>query len=176
MRLAELVWNEDLALPHVDVDEARQWTLHVLGKGQRLRAIPLPGVCLLALRAYRRAVGLPADPPADERLPLIHSERGRALGPSGLYDEVRALFALAASRVPVDDRAMRAALDRASTHWLRHGYARTLVVDHGVPLPVAQALLGHASVQTTAAYARTGQAETRAFVEESFPDRTERSS
>ncbi|MBB5503162.1 site-specific integrase [Paraburkholderia sp. MM5384-R2] len=169
VRLAELVWHEALALPHVEVDEARQWTLHVLGKGQRLRAIPLPGTCLPALRAYRRAVGLPTDPPAEERLPLIHSERGRALGPSGLYDEVRALFALAATRVPAADRAMRAALERASTHWLRHGYARTLVVDHGVPLPVAQALPGHASVQTTAAYARTGQAEARAFVEGSFP-------
>ncbi|MGF6875116.1 tyrosine-type recombinase/integrase [Paraburkholderia sp. MM5477-R1] len=171
VRLAELVWHEELALPHVDVDAARQWTLHVLGKGQRLRAIPLPAACLPALRGYRRAVGLPADPPADERLPLIHSERGWALGVSGLYDEVRALFALAATRVPQADRAMRAALERASTHWLRHGYARTLVVDHGVPLPVAQALLGHASVQTTAAYARTGQSEARAFVEGSFPDK-----
>ncbi|MGF6788366.1 tyrosine-type recombinase/integrase [Paraburkholderia sp. 35.1] len=171
VRLAELVWNEELALPHVEVDAARQWTLHVLGKGQRLRAIPLPAACLPALRAYRRAVGLPADPAAEERLPLIHSERGRALGASGLYDEVRAIFALAATRAPVEDRAIRAALERASTHWLRHGYARTLVVDHGVPLPVAQALLGHASVQTTAAYARTGQDEARAFVEGSFPDK-----
>ncbi|MGF6851666.1 tyrosine-type recombinase/integrase [Paraburkholderia sp. CI3] len=170
VRLAELVWHEEQALPHVDVDEARQWTLHVLGKGQRLRTIPLPSACLPALRAYRRAVGLPPDPPAEERLPLIHSERGRALGASGLYDEVRAVFALVATRVPQEDSAMRAALERASTHWLRHGYARTLVVDHGVPLPVAQALLGHASVQTTAAYARTGQAEARAFVEGSFPD------
>ncbi|MGF6855464.1 tyrosine-type recombinase/integrase [Paraburkholderia sp. CI3] len=170
VRLAELVWNEERALPHVDVDAARQWTLHVLGKGQRLRAIPLPAVCLPALREYRCAMGLRADPPAEERLPLIHSERGRALGSSGLYDEVRALFGLAATRVPAEDRAMRAALERASTHWLRHGYARTLVVDHGVPLPVAQVLLGHASVQTTAAYARTGQAEARAFVEGSFPN------
>ncbi|MBC8742459.1 tyrosine-type recombinase/integrase [Paraburkholderia sp. UCT31] len=169
VRLAELVWHEERALPHVDVDEARQWTLHVLGKGQRLRAIPLPSACLPALRAYRRAVGLPEDPPAEERLPLIHSERGRALGASGLYDAVRALFTLAAARVPAEDRAMQAALQRASTHWLRHGYARTLVVDHGVPLPVAQVLLGHASVQTTAAYARTGQSEARAFVEGSFP-------
>ncbi|MFM0141910.1 tyrosine-type recombinase/integrase [Paraburkholderia sp. RL18-085-BIA-A] len=169
VRLAELVWDEALALPHVEVDGARQWTLHVLGKGNRRRAIPLPTACLPALRGYRRAVGLPADPDPGERLPLIHSERGRALGPSGLYDEVRALFALAATRVPMEDTAMRAALETASTHWLRHGYARTLVVDHGVPLPVAQALLGHASVQTTAAYARTGQAEARAFVEGSFP-------
>ncbi|MGF6732018.1 integrase/recombinase XerC [Paraburkholderia youngii] len=171
VRLAELVWHEELALPHIEVDEARQWTLHVLGKGDRPRAIPLPAACLPALRAYRRAVGLPADPPADERLPLIHSERGRALGASGLYDEVRAVFALAAMRVPLEDSAMRAALEAASTHWLRHGYARTLVVDHRVPLPVAQALLGHASVQTTAAYARTDISQLREFVEGSFPEK-----
>ncbi|MEX3939665.1 tyrosine-type recombinase/integrase [Paraburkholderia sp. BR10937] len=64
---------------------------------------------------------------------------------------------------------MRVALEGASTHWLRHGYARTLVVDHLVPLPVAQALLGHASVQTTATYARTDSTQLRAFVKGSFP-------
>ncbi|WP_028221934.1 tyrosine-type recombinase/integrase [Paraburkholderia oxyphila] len=169
IRLAELVWHEALALPRIDVDEARQWTLHVVGKGSKQRAIPLPSTCLPALRAYRCLRGLPADPPPGERLPLIHSERGRALGASGLYDEVRAVFALAAARLPSQETAMRAALDAASTHWLRHGYARTLVVDNRVPLPVAQALLGHASVQTTAAYARTDTTQLRAFVEESFP-------
>jgi site-specific recombinase XerD len=169
IRLAELVWNEALALPRIEVDEARQWTLHVTGKGNKVRAVPLPSACLPALRAYRRARGLPENPPPGEQLPLIHSERGRALGASGLYDEVRALFALAAARLPPGESAMRRALEGASTHWLRHGYARTLVVDHRVPLPVAQALLGHASVQTTAAYARTDGTQLRAFVEGSFP-------
>ncbi|WP_042261748.1 tyrosine-type recombinase/integrase [Paraburkholderia heleia] len=169
IRLAELVWHEERSLPRIEVDEARQWTLHVTGKGNKLRAIPLPSGCLPVLRAYRRARGLPADPPPGEQLPLIHSERGRALGASGLYDEVRAVFALAAARLPPADSAMRAALEAASTHWLRHGYARTLVVDNRVPLPVAQALLGHASVQTTAAYARTDITQLRAFVEGSFP-------
>ncbi|QGZ56371.1 tyrosine-type recombinase/integrase [Paraburkholderia acidiphila] len=168
VRLAELVWDEAVATPWIAVDEAQQWTLHVTGKGGKPRAVPLPSVCLPALRAYRHSRVLSDDPRAGERLPLIHSERGHALGASGLYDEVRAVFALAAERLPPADGAMRAALEAASTHWLRHGYARTLVVDRRVPLPVAQTLLGHASVQTTAAYARTGQAETRAFVEASF--------
>ncbi|WP_321886505.1 tyrosine-type recombinase/integrase [Paraburkholderia bannensis] len=168
VRLAELVWDATLATPRIAVDEAQQWTLHVTGKGGKPRAIPLPSVCLPVLRAYRQSRALSEAPRAGEHLPLIHSERGRALGPSGLYDEVRAVFALAAQRLPPEDGAMRATLEAASTHWLRHGYARTLVVDHRVPLPVAQTLLGHASVQTTAAYARTGQAEARAFVEASF--------
>ncbi|APA87487.1 hypothetical protein BJG93_18520 [Paraburkholderia sprentiae WSM5005] len=50
VRLAELEWHEDLALPRIEVDEAGQWTLHVLGKGHRPRAIPLPAACLPALR------------------------------------------------------------------------------------------------------------------------------
>ncbi len=66
---------------------------------------------------------------------------------------------------------MRAALEAGSTHWLRHGDARTLVVDNRVPLPVAQALLGHASVLTTAAYARTDTTQLREFVEGSFSRR-----
>jgi site-specific recombinase XerD len=40
-----------------------------------------------------------------------------------------------------------------------------LVVDKRVPLPAAQALLGHATVQTTAAYAKTDLWQLREFVE-----------
>jgi site-specific recombinase XerC len=83
IRLAELVWHEELALPRIDVDAAAQWTLHVTGKGGKPREIPLPSRCLPALRMYRRVRGLPADPPPGEGLPLIHSERGRALGARG---------------------------------------------------------------------------------------------
>jgi integrase len=64
------------------------------------------------------------------------------------------IFIAAADRIEKTDHAGAARLRSASPHWLRHGYARQLVVDHQVPLPAAQALLGHASVQTTAGYYR----------------------
>ncbi|MFL9855629.1 tyrosine-type recombinase/integrase [Paraburkholderia madseniana] len=173
VRLAELVWSEALGLPRLDVDADADtdthWTLHVRGKGNRLRAIPLPAICVPPLRAYRLARGLTPEPGAFERLPPIHSEKRDALGASGLYDEVKAVFRAAEERVAPGDGVTLAMLRMASTHWLRHGYARTLVVDHAVPLPVAQSLLGHASVQTTAAYAKTDLTQTRAFVEGSFP-------
>jgi integrase/recombinase XerC len=44
------------------------------------------------------------------------------------------------------------------------------VVDHQLPLPVTQALLGHASVQTTAAYAKSGLSQLRVFVEGGFSE------
>ncbi len=195
-RLAELEWSAEQGLPRLSVDHdvrppispptdstartARSatvappadpaWTLHVRGKGGKLRAIPLPSRCVPVLRAYRLARGLPAEPAPFESVPLVHSEKRDALAHSGLYDEVKTVLQAAEAKVPPGDAATRALIHAASTHWLRHGYARTLVVDHAVPLPVAQTLLGHASVQTTAAYARTDLTQLRDFVEGSFPD------
>ncbi|MBN3762028.1 tyrosine-type recombinase/integrase [Burkholderia sp. Ac-20365] len=192
VRLAELEWSVEQGLPRLSVDhnvrppvnpqtntagretgtsdpELCAWTLHVRGKGGKLRAIPLPSRCVPVLRAYRLARGLPAQPAPFESAPLVHSEKRDALGHSGLYDEVKAVLQAAEARVPPGDTATRALIHAASTHWLRHGYTRTLVVDHAVPLPVAQTLLGHASVQTTAAYARTDLTQLRDFVEGSFP-------
>ncbi|MEC5405989.1 tyrosine-type recombinase/integrase [Paraburkholderia sp. MPAMCS5] len=189
VRLAELEWSAELGLPRLSVEPdgttaasksagpahgssgatGGQWTLHVRGKGDKLRAIPLPSRCAPVLRDYRVLRGLAAEPAPFESLPLIHSEKRDALGHSGLYDEVKAVLQAAEGTVPAGDAATRALIHAASTHWLRHGYARTLVVDHAVPLPVAQTLLGHASVQTTAAYARTDLTQLRDFVEGSFP-------
>jgi site-specific recombinase XerD len=64
--------------------------------------------------------------------------------------------------------APSAVLRAASPHRSRHAYAKALVVDHQAPLPVAQVLLGHASVQTTAGYAKTDLSQLRAFGENSF--------
>jgi site-specific recombinase XerD len=186
VRLAELEWSAEQGLPRLSVESDAdrganpantssavtdgRWTLDVRGKGGRLRAIPLPSCCAPVLREYRVLRGLPAEPAPFESVPLVHSEQRDALGHSGLYDEVKAVLLAAEATVPAGDAATRALLHAASTHWLRHGYARTLVVDHAVPLPVAQTLLGHASVQTTAAYARTDLTQLRDFVEGSFPD------
>lgn len=150
------------------MDERGDWTLQVLGKGEKERAIPLPRVCAEVLRGYRLARGLPALPSMLERVPLIHGEKGSSLGARGLYDEVKAVLAAVADEVEPTDAADALLLRAVSPHWLRHAYARTLVVDRQVPLPAAQALLGHASVQTTAEYAKTDLSRLREFVERSF--------
>jgi integrase/recombinase XerC len=83
VRLAELVWSDATGLPRLDVDAQGNWTLHVRGKGNKRRAIPLPAVCVPPLRAYRLMRGLTDTPAAFERLPLIHSEKRDTLGASG---------------------------------------------------------------------------------------------
>jgi site-specific recombinase XerD len=168
VRLAELAWTIDIGLPRVEADHPDQWTLFVSGKGQKLRAIPLPIICIAVLRTYRVARGLSSEPKGHEQLPLIHGFKGGSLQEAGLYSEVKSIFDAVADRIEPSDPENAILLRRSSPHWLRHVYAKTLVVDHKVPLPVAQSLLGHASVQTTAAYAKTDLSQLREFVELSF--------
>ena len=170
VRLAELAWSAETALPRLEAEAPGRWTLYVCGKGRKVRAILLPAQCMVVLRAYRRARGLPPEPSAHETLPVIHGSKGEALQQTGLYREIKAIFAVVADGLQAREPAKAMLLRAASPHWLRHAYARTLVVDHQVPLPAAQALLGHASVQTTAAYAKTDLTQLRAFVDATFAD------
>lgn len=167
-RLAELAWSPGANLPRLEVDEQGGWQLTVLGKGDKERSIPLPRACGAVLQAYRLARGLPAQPDPVERMPPVHGEKGGHLGSRGLYDEVKAVLLAVASEVEPCDAAGAVLLRTVSPHWLRHAYARTLIVDKRVPLPAAQALLGHASVQTTAAYAKTDLSQLREFVDAGF--------
>ena len=171
VRLVELVWSDDAQLPKLEVDfigDNESWTLHVLGKGRRTRSIPLPALCVPILTTYRQLRGLPPQPGPYEHVALIHGLKGGSLHSSGLYDEVKAIFIGSAERLEKTDHGGAMRLRSASPHWLRHGYARQLVVDHQVPLPAAQALLGHASVQTTAGYAKTDLSQLRTFVNRTF--------
>lgn len=168
VRLAELEWASSQALPKLDVDAQGDRTLHVLGKGDKERSIPLPRSCAPLLQAYRVARGLPPSPNLLEQVALIHGEKGAALGARGLYDEVKAVLLTVAEQIETSDAGGAALLRTASPHWLRHAYARRLVVDAAVPLPAAQALLGHASASTIAEYAKTDLTKLRQFVERGF--------
>lgn len=148
--------------------EGSNWAIEVLGKGMKARVIPLPEACVVHLRRYRLRRGLPAMPDKEEAIPIISARSGRALGTSGLYREIKACLQDIANSLPSDALQARLALERASPHYLRHAYVHTLVVRNRVPLPAAQMLAGHASIHTTAGYARTDQNELRKFVEQCF--------
>jgi site-specific recombinase XerD len=167
-RLAELAWHQKSRMPRLELDASDKGLLTVLGKGNKSRAIPLPSICNEVLRSYRVARGLGDDTDPMETVPLFHGAKGGALGATGLYREVKDLLQAAADGLQDNDPSGAALLRTASPHWLRHAYARILVVDKRVPLPAAQALLGHASVQTTAAYAKTDLTQLREFVEAGF--------
>ena len=119
-------------------DPARQ-ILRVLGKGDKMREIPvIPSLCheiCLYLNAVESMRG--SAPPADG--PLLVTEKARALYPNYV------------------DRTIKAELDgygitgRKSPHVLRHSVA-TALLDDGADLNSIKEMLGHASLAATQVY------------------------
>jgi integrase/recombinase XerC len=119
-------------------DPARQ-ILRVLGKGDKMREIPvIPSLCheiCLYLRAVESMRG--SAPPADG--PLLVTEKGKPLYPNYV------------------DRTIKAELDgygitgRKSPHVLRHSVA-TALLDDGADLNSIKEMLGHASLAATQVY------------------------
>ena len=103
----------------------------VFGKGGKTRAVLIQAKLWRELQALRRG--------ADADGAVFRSREGAALDRSQLHRIVKAA-------------ARRAGLpDGMSAHWLRHAHA-SHALDHGAPLHVLQASLGHGSLATTTGY------------------------
>jgi site-specific recombinase XerD len=113
--------------------EAGQVT--VFGKGGTTRAIPLPVSVWTLVVGLRCAASLPDDPVFRSR----KGKNGGRLRPSAVLRIVRKAAEHAGIALPV------------SPHWLRHAHA-SHALDHGAPIHLVQATLGHASVATTGRY------------------------
>jgi len=107
------------------------WTLTVPGKGQRTRSVRLEPVAVAAWRRYAQAGRLQG-----ERGPLLRAPGG------GHYDR-RSIQRWAKSAAAVVGRRLE-----ISSHDLRHT-AATQLLEHGARMDEVQALLGHASIETT---------------------------
>jgi integrase/recombinase XerD len=104
----------------------------VFGKGGKTRSIQLPESVWKQLLALRGAG-------KDENPVFPSRKKGKPLTDSAIWRIVK-------------KAAGRAGLARAvSPHWLRHGHA-SHALDHGAPIHLVQATLGHASITTTGRY------------------------
>jgi len=172
LRLAELAAARFGDIVHKSRGGGQHW-LRVLGKGSKLREVPLPAELVAELRAYARERGTPWGVP-DSPAPLVGKFRKTVaddgLSPdfvetpftaSGLHTVLKGFFneaatarKEAASGDPEQDaRDARDAdaLARATTHWLRHTHA-THALGKGADLLQVKENLGHASLSTTSAY------------------------
>jgi integrase/recombinase XerD len=123
-----------LQLEHVELADAQ---MHVLGKGNKKRVLPLPPEIIEVLQNYRRL----------ER-PLTHSpylfvslkgrRRGQPMTPAGL----RSLFRY---------HRLRSYVSHANPHRFRHTFGADMV-RAGISLPALQHLMGHAQIHTTMLY------------------------
>lgn len=152
------------------------WVIEVeSGKGGQPRTVSCAAV-MGSLQDYRIAYGLSSLPVPGETTPLILgarrrtpdlnrkvSERGlralrRDLGTidgitdrSALYRLVKAIFKEALAWWDARDPVEADKLERASTHWLRHSFAKSLVAS-GADLITIARNLGHADVNTSLVY------------------------
>ena len=160
-RLRVLVTSADLSLN----DEAtvpREVVLRVLGKGSKIRDVPIAPEVEFMLDDYLRTRGLPIWHQCDPATPILSAlgapSPGRPIDTSSLYRMLRTRFNKIASTLTYQKRQIDSeAFEHASTHWLRHTFGRHALAD-GASLNVVQAVLGHASIQTTTIYA-SGPAE-----------------
>lgn len=130
--------SEALALKAKDVDPDRGTVTVLHGKGDRRRTTGLdPGALAIVMRWIdkRRQARI------DGRAPLFCTLKGQSLKPS----YVRTLLTRLASKSGIDKRV--------HPHGLRHTHAYELMME-GVPVPIIQQQLGHASLATTDRYLR----------------------
>jgi site-specific recombinase XerD len=136
-----------------DVDLKRR-TVTVLGKGAKVRRLPLGDEARAALTDYvrfARSEG-PIDPDATGA--LFRNARGRRMTPR----DVRRVLA----RHPLPDgRTLH-------PHALRHAYA-THLLEGGADLRAVQELLGHADVGTTQVYTHVTRDRLRSVYERTHP-------
>lgn len=155
MRRAELI-----GLRNCDVDFSRS-CVHVLGKGDKMREIPLVASCIQEISLYLQArekllKGAADSAPAQ---PFFLTYAGAKLYPV-LVDR-----AVKAELGSVDDRGFDG---RKSPHVLRHSLA-TGLLEHGADLNSIKEVLGHANLAATQVYTHSNPAQLKRIYDAAHP-------
>src|ERR1039457_5390787 len=124
----------------------------VFGKNGRTRAVALPPEVWKMLNKLQKS--------AETGTPVFASRSGQPLD----RGRVRVILREAAEKAGVAGKT-----PQISPHWLRHAHA-SHALDHGAPIHLVQATLGHSSVATTSLYlhARPGDSSARFLSSETF--------
>ena len=133
-----------------------RWWWRVTGKGDKTATIPVPPDMVTLLTAWRRTLGLAAEPLPDDATPVLRALDGRrGLGDNRLYRLIREAFGEAAEALEAEQgeegRPWAMRLRAATPHWLRHT-ALTHQAQAGVELRYLAATARHSRLDTTARY------------------------
>ncbi len=132
----------DLSVGDVRLDPPAQ--LRLLGKGRKMRAVPLMGNTVQLLRTHLQENQL--DHPEQFDKPLFQNARHQRLTRSGIRYILHKYVVLARSKCPSLDRTV-------SPHTMRHTKGMNLL-QSGISLDMIRDFLGHEDVKTTQIYAR----------------------
>lgn len=138
------------------------WVWFIMGKGKKLREVPLSSEVVDALCRFRASLGLPPYPAPLESTPLapsfwtvkadgkVEPSSLRTLTRQSLYNIVTGVMESAAEILGKDHEEYQP-LMRASTHWLRHTALKDLA-DNTDDIRHVQQMAGHADIKTTMIY------------------------
>jgi site-specific recombinase XerD len=134
------------------------WFLRVIGKGKKLREIPIPDELLVALADFRMNIGLSSPQPQfREKIPLIPMQNLKdTITPRRIDQILKWAFHLGAMEFELEHPRKASKLKSASAHWLRHSYV-TYLLESGASLKVAQENAGHSDIGTTMLYYHIAQ-------------------
>ena len=145
--------SELCALKYADID-FQKCHLRVVGKGQKMRLVPLSSHLLMLLREFsndqQRLFG-----EADEAGAFFVSKRGTAFSRQAIF-------------LMLKKWADWANIDELSPHMLRHSYA-THLLEGGAGVRDVQVLLGHASLSSTQIYAHVHRNHLRRAYKKAHP-------
>ena len=121
----------------IDADDQATWMLHVVGKGRRIRRLPLSEE-LVVVNDRWQTERAERFGPTEAASPLFVTNDGNRF----TYQRLRYWLRLLNREAGLRDRSL---------HSLRHTAGVQLAAD-GVPMNVIQSLLGHATITTTGIY------------------------
>lgn len=145
------------------IQRETNWFLRVVGKGKKLREIPVPDDLLTALQDFRIKSALSSPlPKFKEKTPLIPMKNLSSPITTRRIDQIlRWAFNLGAASFEQNQPRKASKLRSASAHWLRHSYV-TYLLESGAPLKVVQENAGHSDVATTMHYRHVSQIDRHA--------------
>ena len=138
-RVQELI---DLSVGDVRLDPPAQ--LRLVGKGRKMRAVPLMDNTIPLVRDHLQENRLDRSEQFDK--PLFQNARGQRLSRSGVRYILQKYLGRARSKLPSLNR-------KVSPHTLRHAKGMHLL-QSGISLDMIRDFLGHVDVKTTQIYAR----------------------
>ena len=136
-------------------------TIKIVGKGRKIRVVPLMNEQVQILKAYIADYRL--DNVDDAVTPLFFNNRGERLSRAGI---TYILLAYAAQARAINDKIIPKVL---SCHSIRHSKAMHLL-QAGVNLVYIRDILGHTSIQTTDIYARADSKAKREALQKAYID------
>lgn len=128
-----------------DVRLASPAQIRLMGKGRKVRVVPVMDATAKLLRSHMQERGL--DRPEKGHLPLFQNRQGGRLSRSGIRYLLQCHVRAARPLVP-------GFTQKVSPHSLRHSKGMHLL-QSGVSLEIIRDFLGHVDVKTTQIYART---------------------